>query len=342
MKGILVLEGADGTGKTTLARELVARYSAFYIHNGLWPDIWKRHVAALRLALRKSQEQLVIIDRLWLSEQIYGDTFRAGPAYDLGARCLDRVLMRYGAVTVLCVRHNFSAHMRHFEELKQTRREKFSRMEAVAFRYLDLAAGNLATPGNLYYQQLTRFQDYALREDVMIYDFEAGGRNLPQTGKAIVDRIRWLREGAAKNIGLHEDVLCCDDFSNLAGNPRRPNYLLVGEALSPRACRQAAPFFWSDASSSASYLNAQLRDLQFREDRALWVNALATDDWLPRLRDQLDSKTRVIALGGIAARRVGELGFPNAVCVPHPQWARRFQASRPEKYKDILQGALKL
>jgi len=337
MRGIIVLEGADGTGKTTLARELVKRYGAFYIHNGLWPNIWLRHLATVDLAIKMSQKRLVVIDRLWLSEQIYGDTFRGGPKYDLGARCLDRALMRYGAVTVLCVRHDFARHMHHFEELKNSRREKFARIEMVAQRYLDLADGNLAAGGKWYYQQLTQFQDYPLRDDVLVYDFEVAGLSPKMLGLSmdtIVGRMRALQ----RDIG--GDFLA--PTGNLTGNPRDPKYLFVGEGLSPRACPRAAPFLWSDAPSSASYLNAHLRDLKFCEDQALWTNALAPERWLPFLRDYLSATTRVIALGGIAARSVEELGFPNAVNVPHPQWARRFQAGHPEKYQALLKEALQL
>jgi hypothetical protein len=336
LKGIIILEGADGTGKTTLARALVKRYDAFYIHNGLWPDIWKRHLATVDLAIKRSQKQLVIIDRLWLSEQIYGDTFRDGPAYDLGARCLDRALLRYGAVTVLCVRRDFAGHMKHFEELKRTRVEKFARMEMVAQRYLDLASGNLAADGKWYYNQLTQFQDYPLRDDVLVYDFEIAGisaKLLDIAMDTIVGRVYALRRHAGETFAT--------DLPNLTGNPRDPRYLFVGEQLSPRACNRAAPFLWNDEMSSATYFNKQLHKLKFREDQALWTNAIG-HDWLRFLRDHLSATTRVIALGGIAARRVEELSFPNAASIPHPQWARRFQAQHPEKYRTLLQEALKI
>jgi hypothetical protein len=101
--GIVVLEGADASGKTTLARHLVDRYGARYLHSTRRREVWRWHLGALRWAVRESASRLVVLDRLWLSEQVYGQVFRGGPAYDLGARCLDRVLLRYGAVTVLCV-----------------------------------------------------------------------------------------------------------------------------------------------------------------------------------------------------------------------------------------------
>ena len=97
MTGIVVLEGANAAGKTTLARHLVERYGARYLHSRPTRDPWRRHVAMLRRAVALSERHLVVLDRHWLSEQVYGRVF-GSPAYDLGARCLDRVLRRYGAL----------------------------------------------------------------------------------------------------------------------------------------------------------------------------------------------------------------------------------------------------
>lgn len=333
MKGIIVLEGADGTGKTTLARELVKRYGAFYIHNGLWPNMWQRHLAAVDLAVKKSQRQLVIIDRLYLSEQIYGQVFRAGPAYDLGARCLDRVLQRHGALTVLCVRQNLKAHLEHFEKLKRTRPEKFASMKLIAQRYLDLLKGNLAYKGNFYVNQLTRSLEYANRCDVMSYDMDRQGDRLGDVCTQIVDRLETCR-----------DYPLSDQYDdrrpNLAGHPATTRYLFVGEELSPRACSRAAPFLWSDELSAASWLNARLRELDFDETLGLWTNAISTDDWLKTARRELSTAVTIIALGKVAEQRVRKLDFPNVRSLPHPQWCRRFQTHSPEIFRRQLKEAL--
>jgi hypothetical protein len=331
MRGIIILEGADGVGKTFLARHLVQKYGAFYIHNGLWPNMWERHTAAARLAIKKQAKQLVVIDRLWLSEQIYGQVFRGGPAYDLGARCLDRAMLRYGALTVLCVRKNLRKHLAHFEELKAMRSEKFMTMARVSQFYYDLLHGNVAHPGDTYVDQLVRFQDYRRRHDVLSYDMD---QESPETAAAaLVARVDTLRYQALP--GQHDPFL-----SNFSGNDTG-RYLFVGQELSPRACQWSPPFFWNDELSSATWLNRSLHNLKFNETLAMWTNAWAPADFLPKVRD-LRPDITAITFGTSAYDRMRQLGFsPNKVRgLPHPQWARRFQARKPEIFIDLLREAL--
>lgn len=331
LRGIVVLEGADGTGKTTLARALVAKHDAFYIHNGLWPNMWQRHLAAVDLAIRRSQQQLVVIDRLFLSEQIYGQVFRGGPAYDLGARCLDRALLRYGAVTVLCVRKNLEKHLKHFEQLKASRVEKFNTMREVACRYLDLWLGNLGAAGNEYVNQLTRFQDFSSRRDVLHHDMDRDG--VSETISKVEELVDYFKlYSLSGQQGL---------YPNLTGNVYAPQYLFVGEQLSPRACPRAHPFLWNDDIGAASRINAVLRELQFDETKGVWTNAISGEiPILKVLRENLHPNVIVIALGQIAYDAVCRFDFPNIRAMYHPQWDRRFRAKTPHMYVEEIRRAL--
>lgn len=332
MRGIIILEGADGTGKTTLARELVRRHDAFYIHNGLWPNMWQRHLACVDLAIKRSQTQLVVIDRLWLSEQVYGTVFRDGPGFDLGARCLDRVLQRHGALTVLCVRKNMVQHLIDFDRLKKERPEKFTNIRRVAELYIQLELGNLVNPHH-YLGQLTRLRADYQRTDFLTYDMD---RFYNRPGDAMVQIEMQLEMCRSQALAGQFDI----KRPNLAGNQNTARYLFVGEELSPAACSRAAPFLWGDAPSAATYLNAALRALNFDETLGLWTNAVSHDDWLPQLRAKLSATMRVIALGRIAAERCHQLGFPDLRHVPHPQWWRRFRHRDPDGYKRELKEAL--
>ena len=75
MKGIIVIDGCDGTGKTTLAEAICRRYDGVYIHNTYrWPTKMPLyHTAALHRALKLAKTRLVVIDRLWMSEAIYAE-----------------------------------------------------------------------------------------------------------------------------------------------------------------------------------------------------------------------------------------------------------------------------
>lgn len=83
---IIILEGPDCSGKTTLANELMKKYkNCVYIHNVVSLDIATLHISAWFNAINLSDEFTVIIDRLHLSEEIYGTIFRNKVAYDTKA-----------------------------------------------------------------------------------------------------------------------------------------------------------------------------------------------------------------------------------------------------------------
>lgn len=102
---IIVLEGPDGAGKSTLAEMFTRRHDAHVIHLG------SRHAkraylynwAVLEKAIKLHMEgKMVVLDRMWLSEHVYGSVFRPGDAkIDLG-RLMHRVLLTYGAIHIVC------------------------------------------------------------------------------------------------------------------------------------------------------------------------------------------------------------------------------------------------
>ena len=73
-----------------------------YIHNAVTDDIKLLHENTINAALVASQEHWVFIDRLHLSEKIYGTIFRNGPSYgiDIFEKELDNIPNLY---RILCV-----------------------------------------------------------------------------------------------------------------------------------------------------------------------------------------------------------------------------------------------
>ena len=83
---VIVLEGADFSGKSTLANQLMAKYrNHVYIHCAVTDDIKKLHETAFLNAMELANhgQFTVIIDRLHYSELVYGTIFRNGPCYDV-------------------------------------------------------------------------------------------------------------------------------------------------------------------------------------------------------------------------------------------------------------------
>jgi thymidylate kinase len=102
----IILEGTDGGGKTTLARNLVEEVDGYYRHVGPpEPDIgvFAQYVRDMRDWY--DPDRTVVIDRFHLGTWAYGKEFRGkdglGDMDWLEWRLLEEMLMEYGALLVL-------------------------------------------------------------------------------------------------------------------------------------------------------------------------------------------------------------------------------------------------
>lgn len=80
---LYIVEGADGTGKTTLSNALLEKTKGHLLH-GSWHKDWdisKYHTTMLSTAARLLEYQDVIIDRWAVSENVYANAFRGGSKY---------------------------------------------------------------------------------------------------------------------------------------------------------------------------------------------------------------------------------------------------------------------
>lgn len=71
---IILIEGPDGTGKTTLAKLLCDAYGMEYLHFGI-PD---RHPMDYWFETLSKIDKPTVIDRLHISEEVYGPIYREG------------------------------------------------------------------------------------------------------------------------------------------------------------------------------------------------------------------------------------------------------------------------
>ena len=173
---IIVVEGADGSGKTTLARHLVEAHGARSMHSRIWRDCARWHRGIVRRAVRLSVAgQTVCLDRIWPSELIYGPIFRGHCYADEVAEELDDAIRMVPHAYVLCVPLDVERHLARFEELRATGRERFDRVEAVAQRYADLLLGNVAHPGDNLVDRFIRYGDFGAGRRVVHYDLDRDG-----------------------------------------------------------------------------------------------------------------------------------------------------------------------
>ena len=81
---IIVCDAPDHGGKTKLCQHLMEKYRFNYYHCGVQPNIKEYHGDVLDLVFEDADRynNNWVIDRLHLSEEVYGNIFRNGASYD--------------------------------------------------------------------------------------------------------------------------------------------------------------------------------------------------------------------------------------------------------------------
>lgn len=204
-RGIIVLEGPDAAGKTTLAKTLVARHGGNIRHmryHGAAMARW--HFAALRTASRFMQDGLVVLDRHWLSEQIYSRVYRGGQTpHDATSRACHGWLKSVGAIYVLCVPAVSSAIARH-AVTASTRGEMYAsgdvRIGHVAQMFLTAYNGEFESgefPGNDLLADVVRrggLHKVLGKKNCVRYDIDKHGENVVDFADTIVQTMMTQRQ----------------------------------------------------------------------------------------------------------------------------------------------------
>lgn len=101
---IIVIDGPDACGKTTWAQEFCRLFDGRYMHLTLRKKMLEHQVVSLHLASKWALECPVVIDRHWISEQIYGGVYRGGTTIAHEAGRLDYLFTDVvGAVYVIAI-----------------------------------------------------------------------------------------------------------------------------------------------------------------------------------------------------------------------------------------------
>lgn len=136
MNKLIIIEGADGTGKSTLARELQESTKGHLIH-GSWNKNWdipEYHQEMYAAALTLLEFQPVIIDRWAVSEEVYANAYRGGAKYSADEWMKQHMSPeRFDeAIFIYCENENAIAN---HEANKQVREELFDDVEPVVQAY---------------------------------------------------------------------------------------------------------------------------------------------------------------------------------------------------------------
>lgn len=322
MKGIVILEGANATGKSTLAKELEKRYGATVYHQTYrFKDrIFDYHTAVLRRAIERSKTSLVVLDRLWMSETAYAAVYRGGTRWPLQGRFMDRVLQRVKAVNMICIETDDTTLSERFKSTRSHRTD---------------ADVNANCQINKIYRSVVSCSDDDLcfRDDYMDC-LAATPRHdiIPYTISGMsLDAVCDLLEAKLTKM---DDGLTYDD--NILGSlSDETKFVIVGDRLNAKH-RWAWPFY--EYGNCSLWLTRQLHALRFDEREAVWTNVNESSQQIEIIMST-GTKARVVALGLLARDRLRELGIKDVATMPHPQHGRRF-AYDGREYRSRLRDAL--
>lgn len=314
---IIVLEGTEAVGKTTLADELTELWhdlpetsGSQVLHAGPpapTPSVYEQYAAPLRderfRACALDPSWLIVLDRYHLGDLVYGPVLRDGPAINAEQlRHLELTLDALGALRVVLAAGEDELHERmgpHREDLIDA--DKACELNGV---YLDLAhrLGWAVTYPSLHY-----------------------GTELAME---LIGKARVLNVAAAPLAG----------HPGYVGAPR-PTVLFVGDQPGggwvPGDPGRPAFDPGDAAMSSARYL---LRALESAGTSLTYGLCNANDGTdLPGLMDAL-RPAFVVGLGRAAQQELSQLGVVHTDA-PHPQWVRRFKHATMEEYgRDLFFG----
>lgn len=318
-KGIIVIDGPDACGKTTLAETIKERCEAKgikynYIHASYrWPKkMFMYHEAILRRAIKLSQDGIVVIDRLHLSELVYSQVYRNGSKWPLQHRYFDRLLQKHGALTIICTGEADQVLTWHAEAKGQRHEMYDSGLDSVASKFIDL------------------FNQRRSRLDVWLYN----RADYPDVysrrvfADRCIDRINRLRSGQIP-------AALSDRVYNFLGSAETAKYLFVGDELNNKGRHQIWPF-WEYCYSSL-YLTKALDAIRFDESEAVWMNYnfdgpdISIYDII-----EYNPNLKVISLGFKQGRQIEKQGIDCAL-VAHPSFSMRFNM---KDYEDKLRAVL--
>lgn len=336
MRGLILLDGPDCAGKTTLANKLVeqvaARKGEAVIHHLGMPEpgtCWDMHAGALLDYIEEMlQGKVVIADRHFLSEGVYAAVYRDGSEYPFTMRYMDMLFDRWRGLKVICCPPIDRVVETH-AKMKEVRVEAYDKgMDKVARRFEriwhDQVNGKLA-PGREYTEQLMLTGGVA--DKPLWYHYDWTQHDVTTYAANLVDEL------------VKEGWFYGDDTDDLVftGTPGPLSTLLVGDQMS-QVNKLGIPFFAN--SDSSLFLAQTLHKLMVPAERLCIAN-INDQGQVPTVRYLAERCQQVIALGRQAERSLQLHDIPYNAYVRHPQHARRFNHNDESYARELYQAFIR-
>lgn len=296
---IIVLEGGDGCGKTTLAERLCDYVGAHYMHlTYRFKDRMNcYHGGALKMALLRAEHQPVVIDRWWPSELAYANAYRGGSKWPLMYRHLHRVALRHGVSYVMCLPEDRDHYLKHFNRLKGEREEMYDEgMDRVYAQFKNI--------------RTCMAED--LVPSVSTYDMFQQGHDLDSV-------VQYVLETAEDERALLPDYAKDINFHNLSGSPARAKVLVVGDGRDHNFEKTHGPFSDYDAKHGLRW-SAALETAGVSEPDICYVDVGHPDEATTvRAIREISRTTKVVALGESVHESLLALDVMVADVLLHPR-----------------------
>ena len=293
---IVILEGPDGGGKTTLARHLEQAYGFRYVHTGP-PTSDKVLEAYGRTLYDASQEpRSTVIDRLHIGERIYGPALRGSDLLTRnGEVLLHRLISAYGARLVFCI-PPYDTAVENWRKRHETEGAELIKKKLIY--------------DQVYYAYKNLSQDF----------FYANSSWWDYTKV----HVGLAAESLLKFNGTHTER--CPE--GVIGSPTA-KFLFVGDVANQEYLD--IPFFALNGSSE--FLNSCIAEAGYQERDIALVNSRRLDlSIMPLGAIYVTLKSpKVIALGNAAASSLKSQGVTYTL-VEHPSYWKRFHAGQRHEY----------
>lgn len=321
---LIIIEGADRTGKSTLVRQVTdelrrragtVRVDAY--HRGVPTQHPLDEYAAPIWLHRANSNYHLVLDRWHLGEVVYPLVTGRPTDQTDGVRLYVELVLRSRGALVVHVDPPQSVVMSRLD------RERRAQLPGSDRRW------QLAAQADLMPETLALFR-HAVATSILP-SVAVDGPATPAEVGIIVDRaVQEMRDAAKLN-----------PYRTYVGPPR-PASLLLGDTRGPRNGDVLAPAFVPRSGTSGAYLlDAMCRAAQgptrqvdpIRAAARLREVGVANACDVDHVRSLVETlgNPLVVTLGRNAADAVRELGIDH-VELPHPQWVRRFWHGRQLEY----------
>lgn len=298
---LIIIEGPDKSGKTTLAKKIEEQFNYKYAHFSAPGNDPASEYASFFTSISIP----TVCDRSYFGERVYGPLLRgASKISDLQYAVIERICRLKGAIFIYASTPLQICQDRLNDNLTNEKISLENNQKAwVRFKTL-IHSCNI--------------------KPILFYD---------ATKQISLDRLLLQLEQLLPSFKSHAILArdCCSGIGTIYGR----KIVFVGDRLNINTTWLGLPF---DSGPSSNYLYKRFKEARVPEDMAYLCNAInLTEREVAFLNLE---KTTWIGLGAYADQKLSNLGVKHQ-SIPHPQYWHRFRAHESEAYVKFLKTAMK-